>query len=153
LSPRPQVQWAKTLAAQMAEPATLFRALGAGLLALGAIALILSAAGVYALLALRVNQNRRDLAVRLAIGARSWGVARSVLGRSAWPAVIGMVAGALVAFGVTQIIATIPFPIERHTSFGVAGVLGVLAVVALLGCLVPLRRALRLHPAEVLKSG
>jgi predicted permease len=152
LPTQPTVQWSKTLATQMAEPVTLFRSLGIGLLGLGAIALLLSGASIYALLSLRVTRQRREIAVRVALGATRAAVARSVLGRTLRDVGLGAAAGLLVAMMISRAIASIPYEIGTSDVGSVGTTILVLLVIGAAACAIPLRRALRLRPMALLRE-
>lgn len=152
LATKPNVQWSKTLSAQMDEPVALFRSLGIGLLVLGGIALLLSGASIYALLSLRVTRQRREIAVRLALGAPRVALVRSVLGSTFRHVMMGSAVGLALAMLVTRSIAQIPYEIGISDRGTVGVTVIILAVIAAAACALPLRRALRLRPMELLRE-
>lgn len=91
---QPQVQWARTLGDQLAEPVGLFRGLGAGLVAMGGVALLLACAGIHAIVAFSLAQRRRELAIRIALGASRRAIAGDLAGRTARQLLTGIAAGA-----------------------------------------------------------
>ncbi|MGQ0647046.1 MAG: ABC transporter permease [Gemmatimonadaceae bacterium] len=153
LDPRPQVQWSKTLDAQLREPVLLFRVTGVALLALGSIAFLLAGAGIYAVLALRVAQGRREIAVRIALGASRWTIARAVLRQNVSQVTVGIAAGSLLAAGVAALIGSLPFDVARDSVAGFVGTAGVLVTIAVAACAVPIHRAIRVHPADLMRDG
>lgn len=152
LDPQPQVQWSKSLASQVREPVIGFRVAGGLLLVLGGIAFLLSAMGVYAQLSLGIAQRRREIAVRLALGAGRLEVTRAVLRRLVVPLAGGVIAGLLLAAGVGAAMSSLPYELARSMPGGFAGTGGVLLAVALGACLVPLRRAGRVPPSELMRA-
>jgi predicted permease len=150
---RPQVQWTRTLGAQMAQPIALFRGLGAGLIALGAVALVLACTGIHAIVAFSLTQRRREIAVRIALGAGAATLARALLSQTLRQLALGAVGGALVTVLVTRVMDTIPFDLPR----GDVSVLFVMTLVLLgagiLACAAPLKKALALRPLDWLKEG
>jgi hypothetical protein len=152
LATKPSVQWSKTLSAQMKEPVALFRSLGVGLVVLGAIALLLSGASIFALLSLRVTRQRREIAVRLALGASRTALVRSVLGSTLRYVLAGSAVGFALAILVSRSIAQIPYEIGTSDGGTVGMTLIILGVIAAAACGMPLRRALRLKPMALLRG-
>jgi predicted permease len=151
LEPPAAVQWSQTLADQLAEPVLLFRGLGGSVLAMGAVALLLACTGIHALVAFAVAQRRREIAIRVALGAAPGEVARAVMGRTMWQLAAGAIAGAAIAFLLDAAIQR-PFDLERIDALGLGGVFLLLLVAALAASIGPLRRALAVGPAETLRN-
>ncbi len=148
----PQVQWTKPLAAQLAEPVALFRGFGVGLTAVGGIALLLACAGLYAILALSVTQRRREIAVRLALGARPATVMRAVLRRSAGQIGVGVLVGGALGFAILEAIRSLPFDISRGGALTLAGTALLMCLAGAAACAVPVRRALAIRPMDLLRE-
>lgn len=117
----------------------------------GGLAMLLSAIGVYGVLAYSVTQRTREFGIRIAVGA---GV-RDVLGLVLWQglrlAVVGLIIGAAVAFVLTRFIATLLYnvkPADPTVFLLGAAVLGAVAAVA---SLVPSVRAVRIRPSVALR--
>jgi ABC-type antimicrobial peptide transport system permease subunit len=135
----------------MIEPVLLYRGVGGAVLAMGGVALLLACTGIHALVAFAVAQRRREIAVRVALGASRTNVTRAVLTRTIWQLAIGIVFGGVIAMLFDEHVQR-PFDLER-TGFGVlAGVLVILIVSALAACMAPLRRALSFSPADTLRD-
>jgi ABC-type antimicrobial peptide transport system permease subunit len=120
--------------------------------AFGAAALALAAAGLYGVVAYVAEQRRRELGVRVALGARAADVRRLVLGRGLAPAALGLAAGLLAALAAGRVLAAQLYgvgPADPATYAGVALALGAVAVAAAWG---PARRAARADPAAVLRA-
>ncbi len=141
-----------TMAGQMAASYTPVR-LGRTVLIVGAaLALVLSAVGLYGLVAFGVVQRRREVAVRIAVGARPHEVVALFVRRGLHPIWIG---GSL---GLVS--AVIAAPLLSRWLFGVAPLDGVsiatsvvsVGAVGLLAAYVPARRAAKTNPADVLRS-
>jgi predicted permease len=119
---------------------------------LGAVALLLSAVGLFGLVSWFVALRRREIGVRVALGATARDIRRLVVGealRAAWP---GTVAGVLLASLLGLVARSALYgvgPIDP-IAFGVGA--AALAVIVLTASLLPVRRALRLDPSEVLRS-
>jgi predicted permease len=119
---------------------------------LASLGLVLAAAGLYATLALAVTQRTREIGLRRAVGASTANVATAVARRSLFALGIGLVAGAAVGSPLAQGLAA------RGDSMGAFDALTVMAVVAIIGLaaalalLVPVRRAVRVHPMMALRD-
>jgi predicted permease len=119
---------------------------------LGLIGMLIAAVGTYGVAAIAVAQRRRELGIRLALGARSRDLVSLLLGRVMRAPVIGLGVGLIVSLGLTQ-------PLERFlgvvhpldpVAFGGASL--ALVVVILVAIFVPATTASRLNPVDVLKS-
>jgi putative ABC transport system permease protein len=146
--PRPEVQsFDEVIAdntAQARGSALLF-------LVLGAIALILSVAGIYAVTAYSVAQRTHEFGIARAVGARSAHVLRDVLARALMQSGAGVLAGIVLAAACAPLIAGLLFqtsPLDGPTFFVVAAVL---VAASLLAAGVPAVRAVRVNPAEALR--
>jgi predicted permease len=113
--------------------------------------LLLSAAGIYALMSFTVARRRREIAIRSALGARSTRLLVGILGRAARQIGIGAMAGVLLALWLGSYL-----PIEAIGGARVPGLIPAAAVtmtiVGLLAAAGPARRALRLDPTEALRD-
>jgi len=134
------------------EPVFLRRQVLALLVLFGAAALVVSASGLYGVLAQVVAQQRREIGLRLALGATTGEVARMVLGRGLRPAVIGLFAGLALASLAGRGLRTLLFDVSAVDPVSMGAVSVVLAGVAVVSCLVPTLRALRVDPATALKQ-
>lgn len=127
--------------------------LGATLLGFfGLVSVALSFAGIYGVLAHHVGQRRRELALRMALGARRGEVLAMVLGRSLALVVPGLVAGLAAALASRRLVAGFLYGISPSDPVILAGSVALLAVAALTASLVPAWRASRLAPSFVLRS-
>ncbi len=118
----------------------------------GLVALLLATAGIYGLVSYAVQQRRRDIAVRLALGARPARVVGGVL-------VLGLrLAAAGIALGVggsvlaTRLMGGVLFEVEAIDPLTFAAMAAFLVAVTLTACLLPARRAARTDPMSVLRS-
>jgi putative ABC transport system permease protein len=125
-----------------------------GAITIGAITgslLLLSAAGLYALMAFTVAQRRREIGIRSALGAPPGRLVAAVFRRALWQIGAGSAAGLLAAYLVGRYI-----PIEQIGGLAIPGILpGAAALMLLVGvfaALGPARRGLRIDPTEALRS-
>ena len=118
----------------------------------GALALVLSGAGIYAVLAGSVAERTREIGVRAALGATRRDIVRLVLRQGMTMTGIGVAAGIAAAAAASRIIAGLLFSTSRLDPATYAGVTAILAGVALLACWVPAERAARVDPADTLRA-
>ncbi|NOT06927.1 MAG: FtsX-like permease family protein, partial [Gemmatimonadales bacterium] len=117
-----------------------------------AVALGLAILGVYGVMAYAVAQRRREIGVRLALGAAPGAIQRLVLGQGTRLAAIGLGLGLLGATAIGGILKALLFgvtPLDLPTFLGVAALL---AAMSLLASLLPARRAMRVSPLEAIRQ-
>jgi putative ABC transport system permease protein len=127
------------------------RLISNSLIGLGSIALFLSAIGLYGLLAFAVSQRRREIAIRMALGARQIDVLWLVVGHGLKLAVLGIAMGLLGAFVITRVLASFLYGVTATDPIIFIGISLLLAVVALLACYLPARRATEVDPMVALR--
>jgi putative ABC transport system permease protein len=136
------------LAARTAAPRLLMYVLIAFAVLTGALAAI----GVYGLLACVVNDRRRELAIRLALGAQPAALARLVTAQGLGLAAAGVVAGFAVALFSRGLLEAVLFQTRTTDARAAAATAGLLLLAAALACLAPARRAARVAPLEGLRG-
>jgi putative ABC transport system permease protein len=117
-----------------------------------AVALTIAVQGLYALLAYAVELRRREIGVRMALGADRAGILRLVLKGGLGLAAIGLAAGAALSLGLQQAILAMLYEVKPFDLPTYAGVAGLLLAAALVAALLPARRASRVEPAVVLRG-
>ena len=115
-------------------------------------ALVLAAAGLYAVMAYVVRQRTREVGIRLALGAPPAHVRRSFLAQGLWLGGSGVIAGLAVTFFVARLLRGFLFGIEPSDAPTVAAAAAVLLAVALIATWVPTRRAAHMDPTAALRS-
>ncbi len=121
----------------------------------GLLALALATLGVYGVLAQGVAQHRRELGIRMAVGARRADLLRWVMSDGALIIAIGIVAGLVLAVIAAAAVPTISaelVDVNAIDPLAYAGAAAVLALVALVGCLIPARRAAGVDPVTSLRD-
>ena len=115
-------------------------------------ALILAVVGVYGVIAYSVAQRSRELAVRVALGARATDVVRLVVRRGLVLAAVGVGVGIPVALLLTRAMESLLYGVNASDASTYVGVAALLGAVAVLASYLPARRATRVDPALALRS-
>jgi predicted permease len=128
------------------------RRLATGLLSgLAALALLLAAVGVYGVLSHAVGERRREIGIRMALGAKRSDVVRNVIGHGLGISAAGIFAGLMLAAGLTRFLQSLLFGVEPldAITFLVSG--AVLLAAALLASYLPARRAAGVDPMAAVR--
>jgi predicted permease len=120
--------------------------------ALGAIALLLTLTGVYGVLSYVVAQRRKELGIRVALGAGVSTVVGLVLGQSLRLCVIGLGAGLVLAVGVARLFAANVVRLNTFEPIAFGGAAMLVLAACLVAAYVPSRRAGRVDPLEALRG-
>jgi predicted permease len=120
--------------------------------AFAALALALAAIGIYGILSYTVSHRRRELGLRLALGARPADVLRLVVGEALALAAVGALAGAAAAAAGGRLLAGLLYGVRPADPLTTAAVTAVVLGVALVACLGPGRRAALTDPARTLRE-
>jgi hypothetical protein len=116
------------------------------------VALALAAMGLYGVLSQLVAGRRREIGVRMALGARAGQILGSVVAQAATVTGAGIVVGLASAFALTRFMTTLLFGIAAVDPLTFAAVPVLLAVVALAAALIPARRAASVDPIRALRE-
>jgi predicted lysophospholipase L1 biosynthesis ABC-type transport system permease subunit len=126
------------------------RALGALLAIFATLALLLACTGVWAAVAWTVASRRREIGVRMALGAQPGQVVRGFVGGGVRMIVFGAALGIGAAWWASRVLASLLFEVGPTDPAAFAGGAAILIVVALLATWLPARRATRVDPAAAL---
>src|SRR5262249_353405 len=118
----------------------------------GLLALVLSAIGIYGVLAFGVAQRAREFGIRNALGADRGSILRLVIRQGLRTAGIGVVLGAAASFALTRYLQSLLFGVALHDPAIFGGVCVVLLGVAAAACYVPARRATTVDPMVALRA-
>jgi putative ABC transport system permease protein len=116
------------------------------------VALLLTAIGIYGVMAYTVAQRRQEIGIRMALGAQRTDVLRLVVGGGMKLAALGVVIGASAAFALTRVIEAMLFGVKPFDAATVFSVAGLLCLIALLACWLPARRAAGVNPLIALRE-
>ncbi|MBI4907457.1 MAG: ABC transporter permease [Acidobacteria bacterium] len=120
--------------------------------ALGALALLLTAIGLYSVVSYSVEQRRREIGVLVAIGAQPRQVSARILKEAARCFAVGVAVGLPVCLALSSLAASTALKIRTFDPVAYLAVPAILAAIAALACLVPVRRALRIEPMQALRQ-
>jgi predicted permease len=119
--------------------------------AFGVLATLLAAVGLYGLLAYSVSRRKREIGLRIALGAQSGDISWLVLREVVWLFVIGAAAAIPVAMVLGRFMESQLYGVKPTDPLSMAGAVAVLSVVALAAGYLPARRAARTQPMEALR--
>jgi ABC-type antimicrobial peptide transport system permease subunit len=140
--------WGERFATRTAEP----RLLMILLLVFGGLAGLLAALGVYGLFSWSVALRKRELAIRLTLGARPAAVGALVVRQSAVLVVVGLAIGILIIRVAENALARVVFGVTTSDATALITASAVLLIAALIACVPPALRAMRVDPVEGLRA-
>jgi putative ABC transport system permease protein len=116
------------------------------------VALFLSAVGLYAVLAYSVSQRRREIGVRIALGAQSSNIIRLIIRQGLQLVVVGLVIGVITALVLARFIESILYGISGGDPVTLVLAVLILGLAGALACLLPALRAMRVNPVTALRE-
>jgi len=116
------------------------------------VALLLSIIGIYGVMGYYVQQQMREISIRMALGGSRGDVAKLVVGHGMTVVLIGVILGVAIAVSGTRLMASLLFGVGAVDPVTFTGVVLLLVATALLACVVPAWRAMRVEPAAVLRN-
>jgi putative ABC transport system permease protein len=126
--------------------------MGAAMLVVfGGLALVLAIIGVYGVLSYSVNQQTREIGIRMAMGAQTSRVLGLIVGQGMRLAGAGLLLGLIVAFAAMRVLSTLLYGVSAHDPATFISVSLMLALAAALACYIPARRATKVDPIIALR--
>jgi len=119
---------------------------------LGVFALLLAGTGIYGVVAFSVTRRRREMGIRVALGADRSAVMRLMIWQGMQPVIAGAVIGLALAGGGAQLIRAMLYGVSPFDPVAFAGMAAILTLAALLAAAIPARTALALDPAVTLRQ-
>ena len=120
-------------------------------LAFGVLAVLLSAVGLYSVMAYVVSQRTREVGIRMALGANRAHVLKMITKQGMWLAGMGVVIGLLLALALVRVMGAVLIGVSGYDLGIFVGVPVLLVMVALLACYLPARRATKVNPLVALR--
>jgi putative ABC transport system permease protein len=119
--------------------------------ALGSLALLLATLGLYGVMAFAVAQRRREIGVRMALGARASHVQMLVIAQGMRLVLIGVLIGVPISMAVSEAMKSMLFGLSIRDPATYVGVALLLAIAGLMACWMPARRAAKVEPTIALQ--
>ena len=119
---------------------------------LGGLALLLAAVGLYGVMSYSVAQSKRELGLRMALGADAANLLRLVISRGLRLTAGGVLFGAAAALALTRLLGQLLYKVSPHDPFVFGSAFAVMITTAITACLLPAWRASRTDPARVLRN-
>jgi len=129
-----------------------YRVFGTLFATFAVIALVMSAVGLYAVMAYSVTQRTTEIGVRMALGAEGRQVSWLILKRGLWQMGLGLSLGLAGAFGLSRVLRTLLVQVTPTDPVTFGTITAILTVVAIAACLIPARRATRVDPLIALRA-
>jgi predicted permease len=128
-----------------------FELAAAAVSVLGMAAVLLAAIGLLGLVAYSVSERNKEIAIRIALGAKPAHVLSAILLQFVWPIALGLLAGTAAAAALSQVLRKVLFGVSNLDPYSYAGAMGVLLVIVTAAALLPARQALRVDPLRALR--
>jgi putative ABC transport system permease protein len=116
------------------------------------LALFLALIGTYGLLSYLVSERRREIGIRMALGAERASVLRHIMGQGLRLALVGLAAGLAGAYALTRLMSTLLFDVSPNDPTTLVTVAAAITSVAAVACFLPAQRATRVDPVVVLRD-
>lgn len=118
----------------------------------GTLAVLLAAVGLYGVMSYAVSQSTRELAVRMALGARTADLLRIVLSQGLLLTATGVVVGTVIALAGTRLLGYLLYKVSPRDPLAFASALAIMTLASLTACLLPAWRATRTDPVRALRE-
>jgi predicted permease len=152
VDPDQPVFTAQTMEEMLKQATWPYRVFGTLFAIFAGIALVMSAVGLYAVMAYSVTQRTAEIGVRMALGAEGRQVSWLILRRGLIQMGIGLTLGLAAAFFLAKVLGTLLVQITPRDPATFASITAILSIVALCACVFPARRATRVDPLVALRA-
>lgn len=152
IDPDQPIFTAQTVQQMLAQQTWPYRVFGSLFAIFAVIALVMSAVGLYAVMAYSVTQRTTEIGVRMALGAEGRQVSWLILKRGLLQMGLGLVLGLAGAFGLSRVLGTLLVQVTPTDPATFTTITVILTAVAIAACLIPARRATRVDPLVALRS-
>jgi putative ABC transport system permease protein len=119
--------------------------------AFAGVAVLLAALGLYGVLALAVTEQRREIGIRMALGARKGDVLSQVLRNSLSMLIVGLAAGLVGAFALTRVLRSLLFNVSALDPVALSAACVLMTLIGMLAAWIPARRATQVDPIVELR--
>jgi predicted permease len=152
LEPRGAAMESSTVLDRLRRESSPIRYMGLAAGGLGAVALLLAMAGLYAVVAYVVSLRTREIGVRLALGASRTDIARLVVRQATRLVAVGALAGLALTLPLTYALRSLFIGVSPFDPMAFIPMLAALALVSVLASIVPARRASRIDPVSAIRA-
>ena len=152
VDPDQPISTVRTMAQMLERQMWPYRVFGSLFAIFAAIALVMSAVGLYAVMAYSVTQRTTEIGVRMALGAAGRQVSWLILKRGLLQMGLGLALGLAGAFGLSRVLRTLLVQVTPTDPATFATITVILTAVAIAACLIPARRATRVDPLVALRA-
>jgi putative ABC transport system permease protein len=142
----------RTMDQMIAEQVWPYRVFGSLFAIFAVIALVMSAVGLYAVMAYSVTQRTAEIGVRMALGAEARQVSWLILKRGLFQLALGLTIGLAGAYFLSQVLGTLLVQVTPRDPVTFGAITGILSFVAIAACVLPARRATRVDPLIALRA-
>ena len=129
-----------------------FKVMAVGLSIFAGITMLIAVVGLYGIIAYGVAQRRREIGIRMALGATAQAIVANVAGSAIRLTLVGIVLGAAGGVGLGQMLRSVLYGVTASDPRTPLAVAGLLLAVTLLATLIPAWRAMRVNPSIVLRE-
>jgi putative ABC transport system permease protein len=118
----------------------------------GVLAMVLAAVGIYGVMNYSVSQRKREIGIRMSLGAGRREVLQLVMSQGMRQAAVGILAGVTAAILLSRLMVQMLFGVQPTDPFTYIGVSALLGITALLAITIPARKAIGIEPVKALRS-